>query len=441
MGALAITSLTVLVAASGAHARSWHGPQQLASSRDGGANASVALSDSGRALAAWGVPLPNQDPEDHLLVRGRVAFGSVGLGFGGAIALPGVIDADVSPPIAAGDAAGDQLVHWFDGTMIRRGNAPLRMLEPIRSESGIRNEFGPVHVVAVTPTALLWLTNPLDCQGGLCGVRLVLHARTFDGVELPPVQLASLSNFSELGAWQIATNRKGDALIVWGIGSTGAAFATVRHADGTLEARRAVGHAPVVGSRGAMSAAINRRGDAVVAWGTLAAYRPAGRPWQAWGRRLANASGLTNREVALDEHGGAVVATSELNPSARTSRGNIRVAVRQPTGRWAVRLFVGQRGSATAHVFLRADAQGDDLIAWDRYLKTTGSRLPARWAYRPARRSFSSPQPLPKRLQNLVVLDDLAVNARGQAILIGHGGQHCNIFTGVRCTLQAGFFR
>jgi hypothetical protein len=102
---------------------------------------------------------------------------------------------------------------------------------------------------------------------------------------------------------------------------------------------------------------------------------------------------------------------------------------------------VGQRGSATGDVFLGADARGDDLIAWDRFIAKTGSRLPDRWAYRPATRSFTSPEPLPKRLQNLVVLDDLAVNARGQAILVGHGGQHCNISTGIRCALQAGFFR
>lgn len=416
-----------------ASARTWRGPQQLAGARPGTYRDSVVLSDGGQALAAWSLPVPVMD---SLNFQNRAALGSVTSGFRRPLNLPGQSD----PAFAFGDPAGDQLVIWDDRAKIRRGNQPLREIKPFRNEVG----FGIVHQLAVTPRALIGLEPETP--------RLVLRTRAWRGTERPPIDLGPARQSA------LATNRRGDALIAWATTQTdtsqvGSVFATVRHANGTIGPVEDVGRGTWQ-PNGQISGAINNEGDALVAWGApgytaMAAYRPAAQPWQA-PTMLGTPIFMDPPKVALDARGGASVAWSytHLHGQASAPSGtSVHVSVRNPAGQWATQVVassstgsLGYQGGAG--LSLGVDANGNGLLVFN---QTTGNRrrLPPRWAYRPAGRSFRPAHALPERLRGLVSVDDLSVNARGQAVLLGRAGRNCNPDTieGIGCALQAASFR
>jgi hypothetical protein len=225
---------------------------------------------------------------------------------------------------------------------------------PAQMISGEENAFEPrVAMNAAGDVLVAWR---VDSARG-CPVRAAFH-RAGGGWSRPRT-VSDVHAFCESGNHRVAIDERGDAIVLWFAQRGRPLFVeeAERGADGRWSARRRLAKARTLERP---EVAMDARGEAIVAWWQegheLARVRPAGRRWLA--ARMVTRSAGSPASLAVDRRGDALLAWAGR-------RRIVEAAAKQSTrGGWETSVVAAGPGTDLAEPTSSIDPSGGGVVAW-----------------------------------------------------------------------------
>ncbi|MGN6373153.1 MAG: PKD domain-containing protein [Solirubrobacteraceae bacterium] len=275
--------------------------------------------------------------------------------------------------------------------------------------AGEHNAYSPsLAVDAAGDTTVVWARS-----AGTNKILVQAVYRPAGGAWQTPVDLGEMNSAIDPEPW-VAADEAGDTTAIWK--SNEVVESAYRPASGSWEPSVALS----AGESYAPQAAMDARGDAMVAWmhydGSRyvdeAVYRAVGHDW---GARLViseEGEGSGDPEIALSPAGDAIAVWKGHSSGGEA----VRAAYRPAGQEWQLPTNVSKVGIQAESLHVALDGHGDALLAWGGTHGAGGYEL-AQASYRPAGGEWEEPMELSQEGQNAFP-SDLVFDKRGNAAVV-----------------------